>query len=81
MARRKPEKSWRIEDDLPVVSELRDCQQISEDHWQGVDVDGVIVDVRGGPMPEYLVGQLWHLRERKRSWGNAMYGLIRLVRA
>ena len=81
MVRRAQEKRWKLEDDLPIVSELRDCRQISEDHWQGVDVDGSIVDVRGGPMPEYLVGQLWPLRERKRSWGNARYGLIRLVRA
>ena len=36
---------------LPIVSTLKDCRQLSEDHWQGIDVDGAIVDVKGGPMP------------------------------
>jgi hypothetical protein len=81
MARKKQEKPWKLEDDLPIVSELKDCRQLSDDHWQGVDVDGTILDVRGGRMPEYLIAQLWHLPFRKRSWGDASYGLIRVTRA
>jgi hypothetical protein len=40
---------------LPIVSTIKDCRQISDDHWQGVDTaNGVTVDVRGGAIPEKL---------------------------
>jgi hypothetical protein len=40
---------------LPIVSTLKDCRQLSTDHWQGIDTaDGATVDVRGGLIPEKL---------------------------
>jgi len=30
---------------LPVVAELKQCQWLAKDHWQGVDVDGTILDI------------------------------------
>jgi hypothetical protein len=40
---------------LPIVSTLKDCRQLSEDHWQGIDTaNGATVDVRGGLIPEKL---------------------------
>jgi hypothetical protein len=58
MARKKPVKRWSLKDDLPVVGELKDCRQLSADHWQGVDADGTIIDVHGGPMPSGYIVQL-----------------------
>jgi len=81
MPRRKRDETWKIEDDLPIVSELKNCRQLSDDHWQGTDVDGSIIDVRGGCMPKYLLAELWRLPVRKRSWGKAHYGLIRVTSA
>ena len=54
-----------------TVGELRDCRQLSEDHWQGIDVDGAILDVRGGLVPEHLLAVR----------GCTAVGLIRLIRA
>jgi len=45
---------WR-DDDWPVVGELKDCRQLSDDHWQGTHADGTIIDVHGGRMPERLI--------------------------
>jgi len=40
---------------LPVLRTLEDCQQLSEDHWQGIDTaNGATVDVRGGAIPKRL---------------------------
>ena len=40
---------------LPTVGTLKECRQLSKDHWQGVDTaNGATVDVRGGLMPEKL---------------------------
>jgi hypothetical protein len=36
---------------LPIVFELKNCRQLSADHWRGTDVDGTIVDVKDGAMP------------------------------
>jgi hypothetical protein len=33
---------------LPVVSTIKDCRQLSEDHWQGIDIaNGTTVDLKG----------------------------------
>ena len=44
MTRKKPRADW-IARDLPVVAELKQCQWLAKDHWQGVDVDGTILDI------------------------------------
>jgi hypothetical protein len=38
-------------DKLPIVSTLKDCRQLSKDHWQGTHPDGALFDMRGGVMP------------------------------
>ncbi len=70
MAKKKKQQqsSW---DELPVVGELKDCRQLSADHWQGTDVDGVIVDIYGGLIPNRLLALK----------GSTVVGLIRLTRA
>jgi hypothetical protein len=42
MTRKKPREDWIA---LPVVAELKQCQWLAKDHWQGVDVDGTILDI------------------------------------
>ena len=44
MTRKKPREDW-IARDWPVVAELKQCRRLAEDHWQGVDVDGTILDI------------------------------------
>jgi hypothetical protein len=44
MTRKKPREDW-IARDLPVVAELKQCWRLAKDHWQGVDVDGTILDI------------------------------------
>jgi hypothetical protein len=44
MPRKKPREDW-IARDLPVVAELKQCRWLAKDHWQGVDVDGTILDI------------------------------------
>jgi len=44
MTRKKPREDW-IARDLPVVAELKQCRRLAKDHWQGVDVDGTILDI------------------------------------
>jgi len=63
-------------DDLPIVGELKDCRQLSDDHWQGTDVDGTVLEVHGGRMPKSFIVDLWRQSFRKRSWGTARYGRI-----
>jgi hypothetical protein len=58
----------------PVASTIKDCRQLSKDHWQGVDTaDGATVDVRGGLISEKL--RLLAFR------GRQVVGLIRLIPA
>jgi hypothetical protein len=40
-------RQW-IESELLIVGELQNFRQFSDDHWQGTDVDGSIIDVKGG---------------------------------
>jgi hypothetical protein len=43
---RKIGKEWV--EDLPFVSELKDCRQLSKDEWEGTDVaDGTVYRVKG----------------------------------
>ena len=66
------ERRWSLKDDLPVIGELKDCRQLSADHWQGIDANGVIIDVHGGPMPaEYII----------RSEPMGIVGIVRLTHA
>ena len=44
MTRKKPREDW-IARDLPVVAELKQCRRLAKDHWQGVDVDGTVLDI------------------------------------
>ncbi len=83
MAKRKKHRepeNW-IENDLPVIGELKDCRQLNDDHWQGTDVDGTIIDVRGGRMPKYLVVRTRRFLSFRNGGGLADCGIIRLVPA
>jgi hypothetical protein len=40
--RQRESEQWN-DDELPIVGELRECRQLSDDHWQGIDVDGTIL--------------------------------------
>jgi hypothetical protein len=51
------QRNW-VENELPIVGELKDCYQLSKDRWQGTDVDGAIIRVTGGRMPKYLIVSL-----------------------
>jgi hypothetical protein len=68
-------------DALPVVGEFRDCRQLSDDHWQGVDVDGTIIAVKGGRMPPYVIVDTRQWRPLSNEWGVSHYGIIRVIRA
>ena len=79
MAKRK---RWKLSDDLPVVGELQDCRQLSDDHWRGTTEDGTIFDVHGGKMPEeYVLVALGCLVPICNSWGYTGHGIVRLVPA
>jgi hypothetical protein len=72
--RRKQAKPDWIETDLPVVGEIRNCRQISEAHWEGVDAaNGALLQVRG-VMPEKLRLLAFHQ-------GATLVGTIRLIPA
>lgn len=81
MKKRPVKNQHRFENEWPIVGEFKDCRQLSDDHWQGIDVDGTIVDVRGGLMPKYLVIDTGQLRRTRIGWGYTSVGMIRLVRA
>jgi hypothetical protein len=56
----------------PIVSTIKDCRQLSEHHWQGIDTaNGATVDVRGGP----LRGCILQIED------NIIRGVIRLTPA
>lgn len=76
-----PEEDW-IAADLPVVGELRNCRQISETHWEGVDVDGAILRVQGVmPAKKRLLVSLRRLVPLRTVMGYTAHGLIRLILA
>jgi hypothetical protein len=55
---------------------------VSDDHWQGTDVDGTLIDVKGGPLRRYLLcstgGKLLPYRD---AGGFTHVGIIRLIPA
>jgi hypothetical protein len=60
--------------DLPIVGTIKDCRQLAEDHWQGIDTaNGAAVDVRGGAIPPRL--------RLLAIVGGQVVGLIRLIPA
>ena len=60
--------------ELPVVGTLKDCRQLSKDHWQAIDAaNGAIVDIKGGPIPKRL--------RLLAIVGGQIVGLIRLIPA
>ena len=79
--RRKKTPRFKLADTLPVVGEFRDCRQLSDDHWQGVDVDGTIIAVKGGRMPPYVIVDTRQWRPLSNEWGVSHYGIIRVIRA
>jgi hypothetical protein len=79
--RREKIPQFRLADALPVVGEFRDCRQLSDDHWQGVDVDGAVIDVQGGAMPPYVIVDTRQWRPLLSEWGFSHYGIIRVSRA
>jgi hypothetical protein len=84
-SRRRPRREtiprFELADTLPVVGEFRDCRQLDDDRWQGIDVDGTIIDVKGGQMPPYLIIETGQWRPLPNEWGFSHWGIIRLVRA
>jgi hypothetical protein len=79
--RRQKIPQFKMADTLPVVGEFKDCRQISDDHWQGINVDGTIIDVRGGLMPPYLIVATGQMRSLPNEWGFSHWGIIRLIKA
>jgi len=79
--RRKKIPRFKLADTLPVVGEFKDCWQISDDHWQGIGVDGTVIDVKGGLMPPYLVVDTGQWRPLPNEWGFSHWGIIRLIAA
>jgi hypothetical protein len=53
---------------------LRNCRQLSADHWQGTRPDGALFDIRGGAMPPKQRLLVFNNDER-------LVGLIRLIPA
>jgi hypothetical protein len=79
--RQAPKEDW-VAADFPVVGELKDCRQISKTHWEGIDVDGVILHVRGMmPAKTRLVIPLGRLVPIRTGWGYTDHGLVRLIPA
>jgi hypothetical protein len=68
--KKRKKRDW-IGEELPIVAELKDCRQLSDDHWQGIDFDGTLVDVKGGRMPKRLLA----------FRGGALVGIIRVTPA
>jgi len=58
----------------PVLFLLRNCRQLSADHWQGTRPDGALFDIRGGAMPPKQRLLVFNNDER-------LVGLIRLIPA
>jgi len=81
--RQRREKIPRFElaDALRVVGEFKDCRQRDDNHWQGTDVDGSVITVRGGLMPPYLVVETGQGRPLPNDWGFSHWGIIRLIKA
>jgi hypothetical protein len=76
-----PQEDW-VGADFPVVGELKDCRQISKTHWEGIDVDGTILHVRGMmPAKKRLLVALGRCVPLRTGWGYADHGLIRLIPA
>jgi hypothetical protein len=69
------EEGW-VEENLPVVGELKNCRQLSKGEWEGTDVDGTIYRVKG-KMPKHLIAPLRRLVSFRKSWGYTAAGLIR----
>lgn len=67
---------------MPIVGELKNCCQLSDDCWQGIDAaDGSVVNVRGGLMPKYLLVELREYRPYRDAWGLSRLGIIRVLRS
>jgi hypothetical protein len=79
MLKKQKKCDW-IGEELPIVAELKNCRQLADDHWQCFDVDGTIIDVRGGAMPRYLIVETGRMRPLPNEWGFTHYGIIRLTR-
>jgi hypothetical protein len=76
-----PKEDW-IETDLPVVSTLKNCRQISKTHWEGIDVDGAILRVQGTmPAKRRLLVSLRRLVPFRTGGGYTAYGFVRLILA
>ena len=79
--RRKKIPQFKLADTLPIVGEFRDCRQLTDDRWQGTDVDGTVINVRGGLIPPYLIVETGQMRPLPNEWGFSHLGIIRLIRA
>jgi hypothetical protein len=55
--KKQPAVRWeQWTDELPIVGEIKDCRQLSKNHWRGIDVaNGELIDVHGGAMPRRLL--------------------------
>jgi hypothetical protein len=75
-------RDW-IKAEAPVIGLLKDCHPSGDNAWQGTDVDGATVIVRGGKIPDcnYLVVQTGRLYQPKSgAWGSVAFGLVCLER-
>jgi hypothetical protein len=79
--RRAPKEDW-IETDFPVVGVVKDCRQISKTHWEGIDVEGTVLRVRGIlPAKKRLIVPLGRCVPLRTGWGYTDHGLVRLIPA
>ena len=60
MVKKRKATGWNAESELPILGELTDCRQISNDCWQGTDVDGTAL-LPNTPFP--------HLRSERPAIG------------
>ena len=79
MMKRRKAARWNPERELPILGELTDCRQISNDCWRGTDVDSTVLEVRGGAMPRYLIGDARRMMPCRHGFTH--YGIIRVIPA
>jgi hypothetical protein len=72
---------FKLANTLPIVGEFKNCRQLTDDRWQGVDVDGTVIDVKGDLMPPYLIIETGQMRPLPNEGGFTHLGIIRLIRA
>jgi hypothetical protein len=79
--RQAPKEDW-VAADFPVVGALRDCRQVSKTHWEGIDVDGVVLHVRGVmPAKMRVLVALGRCVPIRTGMGYTDHGIVHLIPA